>query len=204
MAGPFGDRVARMWLLRLRCSWGGDRVRRRARSGTLTSGRTDDWLFFGGGDGCVRKTKQSQCSGAALSGVVATPCRGTRRAVVAFRRDRVARVVNTTHKRSPPWVLTGRGGGDIGGEFDPGSGSTLAACLMHASRTGLSSGGLRGGRVRNAWITCPVEGASLRKRRVIPHELADRVGLVRKARKSAIGGVCVRLVSWWGNGSPRR
>ena len=23
-----------------------------------------------------------------------------------------------------------------GGEFDPGSGSTLAACLMHASRTG--------------------------------------------------------------------
>jgi hypothetical protein len=24
---------------------------------------------------------------------------------------------------------------DIGGEFDPGSGSTLAACLMHASRT---------------------------------------------------------------------
>ena len=24
----------------------------------------------------------------------------------------------------------------IGGEFDPGSGSTLAACLMHASRAG--------------------------------------------------------------------
>jgi len=25
------------------------------------------------------------------------------------------------------------------GEFDPGSGRTLAACLTHASRTGLSS-----------------------------------------------------------------
>ena len=34
----------------------------------------------------------------------------------------------------------GRGGRGLaentGGEFDPGSGSTLAACLMHASRTG--------------------------------------------------------------------
>ena len=36
------------------------------------------------------------------------------------------------------------------GEFDPGSGRTLAACLTHASRTGLSSflgGGLSGERV---------------------------------------------------------
>ena len=92
----------------------------------------------------------------------------------------------------------------FGGEFDPGSGSTLAACLMHASRTGSPSGGLRGGRVRNTWATCPVVGASLRKRRVIPHKLAGRVGLVRKARKSAAGGVCVRLARWWGHGSPRR
>jgi hypothetical protein len=29
----------------------------------------------------------------------------------------------------------------FGGEFDPGSGSTLAACLMHASRTEPPSGG---------------------------------------------------------------
>ena len=36
------------------------------------------------------------------------------------------------------------------GEFDPGSGRTLAACLTHASRTGPSSffgGGLSGERV---------------------------------------------------------
>ena len=33
------------------------------------------------------------------------------------------------------------------GEFDPGSGRTLAACLTHASRTGLFSGFLVGGWV---------------------------------------------------------
>ena len=70
------------------------------------------------------------------------------------------------------------------GEFDPGSGRTLAACLTHASRTGsevrrqrsevrmeeeigesistkvLTSGfrlltsDTSGGRVSNAWVTC--------------------------------------------------
>ena len=29
------------------------------------------------------------------------------------------------------------------GEFDPGSGRTLAACLIHASRAGLNNGSLR-------------------------------------------------------------
>ena len=66
-------------------------------------------------------------------------------------------------------------------EFDPGSGSTLAACLMHASRTGSSSGGLRGGRVRNTWATCPGVGDNPWKHGVIPHGLTCRVGRVRKA-----------------------
>ena len=39
------------------------------------------------------------------------------------------------------------------GEFDPGSGRTLAACLTHASRTGLVlsffGGGVSGERVSN-------------------------------------------------------
>ena len=38
------------------------------------------------------------------------------------------------------------------GEFDPGSGRTLAACLTHASRTmilGACSGGISGERVSN-------------------------------------------------------
>ena len=51
------------------------------------------------------------------------------------------------NKEKPKATGEGRGPGDrdrelmewglvYGGEFDPGSGSTLAACLMHASRTG--------------------------------------------------------------------
>ena len=51
-------------------------------------------------------------------------------------------------------------------EFDPGSGWTLAACLTHASRTKhftlIPSGWLvlwlSGGRVSNAWVTCPIQG----------------------------------------------
>ena len=35
------------------------------------------------------------------------------------------------------------------GEFDPGSGPTLAACVTHASRTQAGQPVLRGGRVRN-------------------------------------------------------
>ena len=92
----------------------------------------------------------------------------------------------------------------FGGEFDPGSGSTLAACLMHASRTGWPSGCLRGGRVRNTWATCPLVGASPRKRGVIPHTLAARVGVVRKGLRVADGGACVRLARRWGNGLPWR
>ena len=99
---------------------------------------------------------------------------------------------------------TGAGDRAIGGEFDPGSGSTLAACLMHASRTGRLSGRARGGRVRNTWAICPGEGDSFRKREVIPHVLGDRVGSPRKGRKPALGGACGRLAGWWGDGSPRR
>ncbi len=62
----------------------------------------------------------------------------------------------------------------IGGEFDPGSGSTLAACLMHASRARAPSGVLRGGRVRNTWATCPGVGDSRGKPRVIPHTFGSR------------------------------
>ena len=42
------------------------------------------------------------------------------------------------------------------GEFDPGSGLTLAACLTHASRTmkGACSW-ISGERVSNTWVTCP-------------------------------------------------
>ena len=68
----------------------------------------------------------------------------------------------------------------LGGEFDPGSGSTLAACLMHASRARTLSGVLRGGRVRNTWATCPGVGDSRGKPRVIPHTLRLQPGGARK------------------------
>ena len=46
---------------------------------------------------------------------------------------------------------------DIYGEFDPGSGRTLAACLTHASRARLHPSGWcpSGERVSNTWATCP-------------------------------------------------
>jgi hypothetical protein len=98
-----------------------------------------------------------------------------------------------------PWTLA-----HFGGEFDPGSGSTLAACLMHASRTGRLSGRTRGGRVRNTWGICLLAGDNDRKRSVIPHTPADRVGSVRKGLRLTGRGTCGRLASWWGNGVPRR
>ena len=75
----------------------------------------------------------------------------------------------------------------FGGEFDPGSGSTLAACLMHASRAGCSSGRLRGGRVRNTWATCPGVGDSRGKPRVIPHTWGRRWGGLGKGLRARPG-----------------
>ena len=61
-------------------------------------------------------------------------------------------------------------------EFDPGSGRTLAVCLIHASRTELSGSlllrKLSGGRVSNAWVTCLKEGDNTEKFVLIPHNVA--------------------------------
>ena len=62
----------------------------------------------------------------------------------------VSAPVGVVHQHAPalrsklvlisPLGSGGRGPGeDLDGEFDPGSGRTLAACLIHASRTRLSS-----------------------------------------------------------------
>ena len=37
-----------------------------------------------------------------------------------------------------------------------------------------AKGGLSGGRVSNAWITCPIQGDSSWKRLIIPHERTER------------------------------
>src|ERR1700741_258467 len=58
-------------------------------------------------------------------------------------------------------------------EFDPGSESTLAACLTHASRT-RKRGQLRtysGERERKTGLTCPLVGNNLGKPGLIPHNI---------------------------------
>ena len=59
----------------------------------------------------------------------------------------------------------------LDGEFDPGSGRTLAACLMHASRTGAPSG-VSGARLRNTWEHASMWGITPRNGALIPHTLA--------------------------------
>src|SRR5690606_35898306 len=105
--------------------------------------------------------------------------------------------------------------GRLHGEFDPGSGRTLAACLTHASRAGCMFGSLRaeehgpsGGRVSNTWVTCPSDGDNPGKPGLIPdtaawlHDLVVKGGLCLQA--TADGWARVPLAGWWGNGLPRR
>src|SRR5215210_3667876 len=68
----------------------------------------------------------------------------------------------------------------------------------------MASAMVSGGRVRNAWPTCLVVGDNPGKPGLLPHKLAGRVGSARKALRGAIGGGCVRLAGWRGNGPPRR
>ncbi len=57
----------------------------------------------------------------------------------------------------------------IVGEFDPGSGRTLAACLTHASRTlNHFRVGMSGERVSNTWVICPALWDKPWKRGLIP------------------------------------
>lgn len=58
---------------------------------------------------------------------------------------------------------------NIHGEFDPGSGRTLAACLTHASRTmNHLRVGISGERVSNTWAICPALWDKPWKRGLIP------------------------------------
>src|SRR6202046_1527439 len=59
--------------------------------------------------------------------------------------------------------------GFLFGEFDPGSGRTLAACLTHASRTERPFRGCSSGeRVSNTWVICPALRDKLGKLGLIP------------------------------------
>ena len=65
------------------------------------------------------------------------------------------------------------------GEFDPGSGWTLATGLTHASRGETTSKACfwwasTGARVSNAYPTCPPLGDNLAKVRLIPNDVSRR------------------------------
>ena len=123
----------------------------------------------------------------------------TRRGVARGRRrsatDREEREPDAHNKQEQHTEDGARDRPVFGGEFDPGSGSTLAACLMHASRARTLSGVLRGGRVRNTWATCPGVGDSRGKPRVIPHTFWARRERRRKTlRRRPRRGL--RPISW--------
>ena len=94
------------------------------------------------------------------------------------------------------------------GEFDPGSGRTLAACLIHASRAnwfGACSNDVSGGRVSNTWVTCLIDWDNFGKPELIPNNTFWHMSVSWKT----VSAVTIRwtrgaLASWWGNGSPRQ
>jgi len=67
--------------------------------------------------------------------------------------------------------------GFLFGEFDPGSGRTLAACLTHASRTERSLRRYSSGeRVSNTWVICPALRDKLGKLGLIPDRTTACMG----------------------------
>jgi hypothetical protein len=76
----------------------------------------------------------------------------------------------------------------IYGEFDPGSGRTLAACLTHASRTvNRFRPGISGERVSNTWATCPALWDKPGKLGLIPDTTSCRMVGGGKFRRCRMG-----------------
>ena len=72
----------------------------------------------------------------------------------------------------------------IVGEFDPGSGRTLAACLTHASRTLKHFRvWMSGERVSNTWVICPALWDKPWKRGLIPDRTHHRMVVCGKFRR---------------------
>jgi hypothetical protein len=81
------------------------------------------------------------------------------------------------------------------GEFDPGSGRTLAACLTHASRTERPACGYSSGeRVSNTWATCPQLWDNSRKRVLIPDIDISSHGVLLKVFSAGDGPAAYQLV----------
>src|SRR5690348_2003123 len=87
--------------------------------------------------------------------------------------------------------LRPRGGGEavsqaVLGEFDPGSGRTLAACLTHASRAERPLRGYSSGeRVSNTWVICPGHRNNQWKRWLMPDEVPAPRGSIPKVASAS-------------------
>ena len=81
------------------------------------------------------------------------------------------------------------------GEFDPGSGRTLAACLTHASRALKPLWGwMSGERVSNTWVTCPSLWDKPGKLGLIPDIHIVSHGVVWKVFSAGDGPAAYQLV----------
>jgi hypothetical protein len=90
------------------------------------------------------------------------------------------------------------------GEFDSGSGRTLAACLTHASRTVRPFRGYTSGeRVSNTWVICPALWDKPGKLGLIPNIPCWSHGLVGESF-CGVGWARGLSACWWGDGLPRR
>ncbi len=90
------------------------------------------------------------------------------------------------------------------GEFDSGSGRTLAACLTHASRTERPFRGYSSGeRVSNTWVICPALWDKPGKLGLIPNTPCWSHGLVGESF-CGVGWARGLSACWWGDGLPRR
>ncbi len=89
-------------------------------------------------------------------------------------------------------------------EFDPGSGTTLAACLTHASRAGSPFGAAQRRTGEERVIDLPASGGQPRETGAVTACVRPPVGGSGKAFRGARGGGCVRLASRRGDGPPRR
>lgn len=101
----------------------------------------------------------------------------------------------------PRWRTAARPGvlprlrGGIHGEFDPGSGRMLAACLTHASRTVIRfRPGISGERVSNTWAICPRFWDNPGKPGLIPDMTRGRMVCAWKAPAIWDGPAAYQLV----------
>ena len=100
-------------------------------------------------------------------------------------------------------VCGARGYMAFNGEFDPGSGRTLAACLTHASRTERPACGYSSGeRVSNTWATCPQLWDNSGKPGLIPDTTWSDI--TPGGKNFGEGWARGLSACWWGDGLPRR